>query len=130
MPGMDGVDFTRRVKEGGLNGHIIMLALFDECLSLAMDAGASGYLLNDIKRRALVEVIWKANRGQIVITNSITRPTAQRVPVASEERAGKGESARKQCERWLSLCRSATSAGRIIRRGTVNGTGQSGRGYA
>ncbi len=72
MPGMDGVDFTRRVKDRGLKCHIIMLTLFDEYLSLAMDAGASGYLLKDIKRQDLIEAIRKVNQGQIVIASNIT----------------------------------------------------------
>ncbi len=72
MPGMDGVDFTRRIKERGLKCHIIMLTLFDEYLSLAMDAGASGYLLKDIKRQDLVDAIRKVNQGHIVIASNIT----------------------------------------------------------
>jgi len=72
MPGMDGVDFTRRIKERGLKCHIIMLTLFDEYLSLAMNAGASGYLLKDIKRQDLAEAIRKVHQGQVVIANNIT----------------------------------------------------------
>ena len=72
MPGMDGVDFTRRIKEQGLKSHIIMLTLFDEYLSLAMSAGASGYLLKDIKRHELVEAIQKVHQGQVVIASNIT----------------------------------------------------------
>ncbi len=72
MPGMDGVDFTRRIKERGLKCHVIMLTLFDEYLSLAMDAGASGYLLKDIKRQDLVEAIRKVHQGHVVIASNIT----------------------------------------------------------
>ncbi len=72
MPGMDGIDFTRRIKERGLKCHIIMLTLFDEYLSLAMDAGASGYLLKDIKRQDLVEAIRKVHQGHVVIASNIT----------------------------------------------------------
>jgi len=72
MPGMDGVDFTRRVKERGLKCHVIMLTLFDEYLSLAMDAGASGYLLKDIKRQDLVAAIRKVHQGHVVIAANIT----------------------------------------------------------
>ncbi len=75
MPGMDGVDFTRKIKERSLRCHVVMLTLFDEYLSLAMDAGASGYLLKDITRGDLIDAIRRAHSGEIVIADAVLRRT-------------------------------------------------------
>ncbi len=70
MPGMDGVLFTRRVKER-LKCRIIILTMFEEYISVGMAAGASGYLMKDIKRQDLAEAIRKVHQGHIVIAAAI-----------------------------------------------------------
>ncbi len=73
MPEMDGVVFTRRVKELGLKCRIIILTMFEEYISVGMDAGASGYLMKAVKRQDLVEAIQQVHQGHIVIAAAIVQ---------------------------------------------------------
>ncbi len=72
MPGMDGIELARQLKEKHLSCNVIMLTLYDEYLAQAIEVGATGYLLKDIKREELVQAIRQVHRGQVVISNSIT----------------------------------------------------------
>jgi len=71
MPGMDGIELTRQVKKRHPTCNIIMLTLYDQYLPQAIDAGAKGYLLKDIKRRELAQAIRNVQSGQVVTSESI-----------------------------------------------------------
>jgi len=86
MPGVDGIELTRQVKRKYPACNIIMLTLFDQYFSQAMEAGASGYLLKDIKSKELANAIRQVNNGQIVTSNSMHQkdrflPEAERVQI-------------------------------------------------
>ncbi|MBA7610020.1 Protein-glutamate methylesterase/protein-glutamine glutaminase [subsurface metagenome] len=85
MPGIDGIELTRRLKERKLPGNIIMLTLYDEYLAQAMEAGAAGYLLKDTRRAELAQAIRQVHHGEVVISDSIT--TKSRIEY--EERGGR-----------------------------------------
>ena len=53
MPGMDGIELTRQIMQKYPSSKIVTLTLYDEYLDQAMEAGAKGYLLKDIKREEL-----------------------------------------------------------------------------
>ncbi len=72
MPGMDGIELTRQVKLKKPSCKVIMLTLYDEYLTQAMEAGATGYLLKDIKREELAQAIRQVHRGEVVVGESIT----------------------------------------------------------
>ncbi len=71
MPGMNGIELTRQLKEKFPSCRVIMLSLYDEYLAEAMKAGASGYLLKDIKREELAQAIRYVHLGQMVISSGI-----------------------------------------------------------
>jgi len=71
MPGMDGIELTRQVKQKHPSCNIIMLTLYDQYIDQAMEAGAKGYLLKDIKREELAEAIRQVHHGQIVTSENI-----------------------------------------------------------
>ncbi len=71
MPGVDGIELTRQLKKKYPDCNVIMLTLYDEYLNQAMEAGASGYLLKDIKREELAEAIRRVNKGEVAISESI-----------------------------------------------------------
>ena len=71
MPGMDGVRLTKEIKERLTSCKIIMFTLHGDYLTQAIEAGATGYLLKDIKREDLLRAIRKVHSGQIVISESI-----------------------------------------------------------
>jgi len=72
MPGIDGIQLTRLIKEKQPSCNIIMLTLYDQYLTQAMEAGARGYLLKDAKREELAQAIRQVHNGQVAISQSIT----------------------------------------------------------
>jgi DNA-binding NarL/FixJ family response regulator len=71
MPGIDGIELTRQVKERLPSCNVIIFTLHGDYLTQAVDAGASGYLLKDIRRGELTRAIRQVHRGQVVINESI-----------------------------------------------------------
>ncbi|WP_126631974.1 response regulator [Dictyobacter alpinus] len=69
MPGIDGVEATRRLKQVSPHSQIIVLTSFheDEHIFPALRAGALSYVLKDIQPDELVEVVHKAVRGESVL---------------------------------------------------------------
>ncbi|MBL7119280.1 MAG: response regulator transcription factor [Dehalococcoidia bacterium] len=59
MPGIDGIEATRRLKKNGFscNAEVIMLAESMDHLVRAMEAGAVGYLPKDVKQEGLAQAI-------------------------------------------------------------------------
>ena len=69
MPGMDGVEATRRVKDVSPRSQIIVLTSYhqDEHIFPALQAGAISYLLKDVKAGKLVEAIHRAAQGEATL---------------------------------------------------------------
>jgi NarL family two-component system response regulator LiaR len=69
MPGMDGVEATRRVKDVSPRSQIIVLTSYhqDEHIFPALQAGAISYLLKDVKAAKLVEAIRRAAQGEATL---------------------------------------------------------------
>jgi len=69
MPGMDGVEATRKVKDVSPRTQIIILTSYhqDEHIFPALQAGAVSYLLKDVKARELVEAIHRAAKGEATL---------------------------------------------------------------
>lgn len=69
MPGMDGVEATRRIKNASPRTQIIILTSFhqDEFIFPALQAGAISYLLKDVKAAELLEAIRRASRGEATL---------------------------------------------------------------
>ncbi|MDO5145724.1 MAG: response regulator transcription factor [Eubacteriales bacterium] len=74
MPGMDGVECTRQVKEKYPDISIIVLTTFDddEYVYGALKYGASGYLLKGISMKELSEAIRTVYSGRAMINPEIT----------------------------------------------------------
>jgi len=66
MPGMDGVEATRLVKNISPRTQIVVLTSFheDEHIFPALQAGALSYLLKDVKMEELAEAVKRAARGE------------------------------------------------------------------
>jgi len=69
MPGMDGVEATRRVREASPHTQVVVLTSYHEDSHIfpAIKAGAISYLLKDIGPAELAEAIRAAARGDAVI---------------------------------------------------------------
>ena len=76
MPGVDGIEATRRLCAGGADGpRVLMLTTFDqnEYVYEAMKAGASGFLLKDVRREELVGAVRTIAAGDAMLAPALTR---------------------------------------------------------
>lgn len=77
MPGLDGIEATRRIlsQPDGRGVKVIMLTTFDmdEYVYDALRAGASGFLLKDVPPEQLVDGIRAVVSGESLLAPSITR---------------------------------------------------------
>jgi DNA-binding NarL/FixJ family response regulator len=75
MPGMDGIEATRRIVASGGRSRILMLTTFDldEYVHAALRAGASGFLLKDAHPEELLSGIRAVAAGDAVIAPALTR---------------------------------------------------------
>jgi DNA-binding NarL/FixJ family response regulator len=73
MPGLDGIEATRRLAGG--SARILMLTTFDmdEYVYAAMKAGACGFLLKDAPAESLIDAVRGAARGDALLAPAITR---------------------------------------------------------
>ncbi|TMR92219.1 response regulator [Nonomuraea basaltis] len=77
MPGLDGIQATRRiVTDPALGGvKVVILTTFDmdEYVYGALRAGASGFLLKDTEPMELIHAVRVAARGDALIAPAVTR---------------------------------------------------------
>ena len=88
MPGVDGITLTKQLIEKYPSCNIIMLTLYDEYLTQAMEAGARGYLLKDIKREELAQAIRRVYQGEVVVSDSITSKLRNEYEARPDEETG------------------------------------------
>ncbi len=93
MPGMGGVEATRRIKESHPKICILILTTFDDDVYIieALNYGATGYLLKDIDGGKLVESVHEATRGDLLLTGKIARKLASNI-ITSEHKTKTYES--------------------------------------
>ncbi|GAA3924077.1 response regulator [Actinoplanes auranticolor] len=75
MPGMDGIEATRRITAAGSRTRVLILTTFDldEYVYTGLRAGASGFLLKDARPEELVAGIRAVAGGESVVAPSLTR---------------------------------------------------------
>jgi DNA-binding NarL/FixJ family response regulator len=75
MPGVDGIEATRRLMEHADAPRVLMLTTFDldEYVYDALKAGASGFLLKNAPPDRLVDAIRTVAAGDALLAPSITR---------------------------------------------------------
>ena len=88
MPGVDGIEATRRLTEAGVPGKIVILTTYDldKYVFDALAAGASGFLLKHVPPEELVRGVRVAASGEALLAPSITKRlieefAKQRAPV-------------------------------------------------
>ena len=75
MPNVDGLEATRRLVALPAPPHVIVLTTFDhnEYVYDALRAGASAFLLKDVRRGQLTDAIRKVMDGDTLVAPTITR---------------------------------------------------------
>ncbi|WP_231974168.1 response regulator transcription factor [Pseudonocardia sp. HH130630-07] len=75
MPRLDGIETTRRALATHPDLKIIVLTTFDldESVTAAIGAGASGFLLKDVKPQGLIDAVRTVHGGESVIDPVSTR---------------------------------------------------------
>ena len=73
MPGVDGIEATRRIVAAGLESRVVILTTFDldEHVYDALRAGASAFLLKDVGREQLVDAVRTAAAGDAVFAPTV-----------------------------------------------------------
>ena len=107
MPRVDGLEATRRIVASGSDARIIILTThdLDEYVSEALRAGASGFLLKDVRPAALVDGIRVVARGDALLAPSVTRRLLDRFAEPDPERAGDVPSFDELTEREVEVLR-------------------------
>jgi len=85
LPGMNGVECVRRLKQSAPATLVLMLTVYEDTENIfnALAAGAAGYLLKRTKSAELLEAIREVHRGGSPMTTHIARKVTQ-----SFQRAG------------------------------------------
>jgi len=88
MPELDGIEATRQIVASGSAARILVLTTFDldEYVHAAIRAGASGFLLKDVRPNDLVEGIRLVANGNALLGPTVTRRLLERF--AEERDAG------------------------------------------
>jgi DNA-binding NarL/FixJ family response regulator len=93
MPGTDGIEATRRITAAHPSVRVLALTTFDldDYAFGALRAGASGFLLKDVRPAELVAAIRTVAAGDAVVSPRVTRRLleeyAQVLPLSAGQRA-------------------------------------------
>jgi len=80
MPGMNGIEATRRIVLSGVESRVLILTTFDldEYVYEALRVGASGFLLKDVTAAQLVEGVRVVAAGEAMLAPTVTRRLLER----------------------------------------------------
>ncbi|MBI3151927.1 MAG: response regulator transcription factor [Chloroflexi bacterium] len=81
MPGMDGIETTRRVKQVSPRSQVVVLTSYHEDVHIfpALKAGAISYILKDMKMEKLVEVLHRAVQGEVTLHPRVAARVLQNI---------------------------------------------------
>jgi DNA-binding NarL/FixJ family response regulator len=81
MPGLDGVEATKRIKQAYPSTVILILTTFDDDAYIlnALANGAAGYLLKDINATKLIGAIHDAVKGSLILPSAIAAKISSHV---------------------------------------------------
>lgn len=105
MPGMDGLEATRHLLSAGRGPRVLMLTTFDldQYVYDAMRAGASGFLLKDVRPEQLAEAVREVAAGETLLAPAITERLIRQFVRRPRPGASKPQTLERLTERELSV---------------------------
>jgi len=81
MPGMDGIETTRRIKALSPRTQVVVLTSYHEDAHIfpALKAGAISYILKDMKVEKLAEAILRAVQGEVTLHPRVAARVLQNI---------------------------------------------------
>jgi DNA-binding NarL/FixJ family response regulator len=107
MPGVDGIEATRRIAASGSSARIVILTTYDvdEYVFSALRAGASGFLLKDVRPPELTEAVRVIARGDALLAPAVTRRLLDRFAGVLPDGAGRPSDLDELTEREVEVLR-------------------------
>ncbi|MBF6134704.1 response regulator transcription factor [Nocardia otitidiscaviarum] len=114
MPGVDGLEATRRIVAAEHDTRVIVLTTFDldEYVYTALRAGASGFLLKDASAQILGEAVRAVARGEAMLAPTVTRRLVERFARTADTGPGPApaELTARETEVLVCIARGASNA--------------------
>lgn len=81
MPGLDGIETTRRVRQISPRTQVVVLTSYHEDVHIfpALKAGAISYILKDMKMEKLVDVLHRAVQGEVTLHPRVAARVLQNI---------------------------------------------------
>ena len=94
MPGLNGLEALLRLRKESPHVRVVMLSMYagDEYFQMALDAGASGYLLKDADRAELELALKSVANGETYLTHMVAQYAVQSSRDNKSRRLGTRES--------------------------------------
>ncbi len=107
MPALDGIEATRRIVASGSAARVLVLTTFDldEYVYGAIRAGASGFLLKDVRPNDLVDAIRLVAGGNALLGPTVTTRLLERFTQPAAEPAAEPATAASLTEREREILR-------------------------
>ena len=81
MPGMDGIETTRRIRQISPRTKVVVLTSYHEDAHIfpALKAGAISYILKDMKMDKVVDVLHRAVQGEVTLHPRVASRVLQNI---------------------------------------------------
>lgn len=120
MPGIDGIEATRRIVAAGLPTKVLVLTTFphDEYVWGALRGGASGFLLKRASPERLVDAVRTVAAGETLLDPAVTRDLVEHFVLRA--RGGPDVAATGEQQRLAGLTQRETQVLCLVAQGLSN----------